>query len=122
PTKGPAAAIVKFAVQMHADITFLKRELPAAESAADSLERFSQAFAEVSPRVAVMARGRASAPDTQPLRDACRQAAERLQQQCPDSDGARLMLRRLVEDLIALIRSIERAGVARQGARISPQT
>src|SRR3984957_1219780 len=29
PAKGPAAAMVKFTVQMHADIAFLKRELPA---------------------------------------------------------------------------------------------
>ena len=140
PTKGPSAAVVKFAVQMHADITFLKRELPASNeapgpgssgaspltaSALASLESFSRAFAEVSTRVATMARGRAGSPDIQQLRDACRQAAHSLQQECPDSEGARLMLRRLVEDLGALIRSIERAGVeatARHQAQISRRT
>jgi hypothetical protein len=185
PTKGPAAAVVKFAVQMHADISFLKRELPyssgppgagtrsgdgtgastgaapgtganTVESAsagssagvdtaasagvassagvntaanADvapsgrgaesllpvavvaSLENFSRAFLEASTQVAAMARGRAGPPDIQPLRDACRHAAQSLHQECPNSEGARLMLRRLVEDLGALIRSIERAGV-----------
>ena len=125
PTKGPSAAVVKFTVQMHADITFLKRELPSssqAQRAGDgesplpastlaSLESFSRAFADTSTRVAAMARGRAGPPDIQQLRDTCREAAQSLQQECPGSEGARLMLRRLVEDLGALIRSIERAGV-----------
>jgi uncharacterized membrane protein YccC len=127
PTRGPSAAVVKFTVQMHADITFLKREfpwpsetsrpsdgggetpLPAAALA--SLDSFSRAFTEISTQVAAMARGRADSPDIQPLRDACRQSAQSLLQECPNSEGARLMLRRLVEDLGALIRSVERAGV-----------
>ena len=125
PTKGPSAAVVKFTVQMHADITFLKRELPSSSpaqrpgdgesplpaSALASLESFSRAFATTSTQVAAMARGRAGPPDIQQLRDICREAAQSLHQECPSSEGARLMLRRLVEDLVALIRSIERAGV-----------
>jgi uncharacterized membrane protein YccC len=125
PTRGPSAAVVKFTVQMHADITFLKRELPSSSeapgagggesplsaSALASLESFSRAFAEVSTRVATMARGRAGPPDIRQLRDTCRQAAQTLHQEYPNSEGARLMLRHLVEDLGALIRSIERARV-----------
>ena len=129
--KGPAAAIVKYTVQMHADIAFLKRELQAGEvrpdegrSVADSpvtqtpativlpaLEHFALAFAATVTQVAAMARGRAGPPDLKELRASCVQAAQALREQWPNSEGARLMLRRLVEDLGALIRSIERAGV-----------
>lgn len=116
PTKGPSAAVVKFTVQMHADITFLKRELaseaPLPAPALASLESFSRAFAATSTLVAAMARGRAGPPDLQSLRDACRQASQSLHQECPNSEGARLMLRRLMEDLGALTRAIERTGVA----------
>lgn len=130
PTRGPSAAVVKFAVQMHADITFLKRELPTSSASPGpmapppdeaesplpasplaSLESFSRAFAATSTQVAAMARGRAGPPDLQPLRDTLRQAAQSLHQEYPNSEGARLMLRRLVEDLGALIRAIQRAGV-----------
>ena len=58
-----------------------------------------------------MARGRAGPPDIKDLRASCAEAAQALREQWPNSEGARLMLRRLVEDLGALIRSIERAGV-----------
>ena len=134
PAKGPAAAIVKFTVQMHADIVFLKRELEPgqrrgrgprlAESPPDegrgagsqpALVDFAQAFGETVTRVAAMARGGAAPPDIKELRDSCNQAARALHEERPESDGARLMLRRLVEDLAALIRSIERAGIGASG-------
>lgn len=146
PSKGPAAAIVKFTAQMHADIVFLKRELKAhgpqvdrrqADGAQASrprdgesstavvpptpalppmpgpplLDNFARAFANTVTQVAAMARGRSAAPDITELRERCAGAAESLRQDYPHSEGARLMLRRLVEDLSALIRSIERAGV-----------
>ena len=134
PAKGPAAAMVKFTVQMHADITFLKRELQASAPQATStratgpqansppasdtpthapppLDDFAQAFAETTTQIAAMARGRSGAPDITTLREKCGQAAHALRQDYPHSEGARLMLRRLVEDLAALIRSIDRAGV-----------
>jgi uncharacterized membrane protein YccC len=134
PAKGSAAAMVKFTVQMHADISFLKRELqasgpqtrstrttgPQADSplasdaptpAPPSLEDFAQAFAATVTQVAAMARGRSGPPDITTLREKCGQAAQSLSQEYPHSEGARLMLRRLVEDLAALIRSIERARV-----------
>jgi uncharacterized membrane protein YccC len=112
PAKGSAAAMVKFTVQMHADIAFLKRELQAsAPLAPPSLEEFAQAFAATVTQVATMARGRSGPPDITTLREKCGQAAQSFSQEYPHSEGARLMLRRLVEDLAALIRSIERAGV-----------
>jgi uncharacterized membrane protein YccC len=133
PAKGTAAAIVKFTVQMHADIAFLKRELqasgpqtwstrtagPQANSPPTSdtpmpaplLEEFAQAFAATVTQVAAMARGRSGPPDITTLREKCGQAAQALRRDYPHSEGARLMLRRLVEDLAALIRSIDRAGV-----------
>ena len=141
PAKGPAAAMVKFTVQMHADIAFLKRELqvqrpavsapasdalPAANSqsgqaitgdtsthALPELENFMRAFADTTTQVAAMARGRSGPPDITALRETCRQAAQSLHNDYPHSEGARLMLRRLVEDLAALIRSIEHAGQLR---------
>jgi uncharacterized membrane protein YccC len=131
PAKGPAAAIVKYTVQMHADIAFLKRELQAGEARPDearptpeapasntsatlmppAVERFANAFAETVTQVAAMARGRAGPADIKGLRASCGEAAQALREQWPNSEGARLMLRRLVEDLGALIRSLERAGV-----------
>ena len=125
PAKGPAAAMVKFTVQMHADIAFLKRELqahgpqtsdaPASDAPTPvmpPLEDFAQAFADTTTQIAAMARGRSGTPDITTLREKCGQAAQALRQDYPHSEGARLMLRRLVEDLAALIRSIDRAGVA----------
>ena len=137
PAKGPAAAMVKFTVQMHADIAFLKRELQAhgphtsgptsdASPAADSqsgraptsdtsthvlpeLENFARAFADTATEIAAMARGRSGPPDIATLRETCSQAAQALHRDYAHSEGARLMLRRLVEDLAALIRSIEYA-------------
>jgi uncharacterized membrane protein YccC len=131
PAKGPAAAMVKYTVQMHADIVFLKRELvmsqPQVSRTADNgtrpppppppppppilpaVENFAQHFAEAVARVGTMARGRAGPPDIKELGLSCGEAARALHQQWPNSEGARLMLRRLVEDLGALIRSIERA-------------
>jgi hypothetical protein len=122
---------VKYTVQMHADIAFLKRELQAGETRPDegrptpeapvtntsatlvqpAMEHFAHVFAETVTQVAAMARGRAAPPDIRELRGSCGQAAQALREQWPNSEGARLMLRRLVEDLGALIRSIERAGV-----------
>jgi hypothetical protein len=125
PAKGTAAAMVKFTVQMHADIAFLKRELqahgpqtsdaPASDAPTPvmpPLEDFAQAFADTTTQIAAMARGRSGTPDITTLREKCGQAAQALRQDYPHSEGARLMLRRLVEDLAALIRSIDRAGVA----------
>jgi uncharacterized membrane protein YccC len=125
PAKGPAAAMVKFTVQMHADIAFLKRELqaqrPAVGAAAGDtsthvppeLENFMRAFADTTTQVAAMARGRSGPPDITALRETCRQAAQSLHNDYPHGEGARLMLRRLVEDLAALIRSIGHAGQLR---------
>jgi uncharacterized membrane protein YccC len=125
PAKGPAAAMVKFTVQMHADIAFLKRELPASgpqTSAPTSptsthvlpeLENFARAFADTATEIATMARGRSGPPDIAALRETCSQAAQALHRDYAHSEGARLMLRRLVEDLAALIRSIEYAAQLR---------
>ena len=106
--KGPAAVVVKFTVQMHADIAFLKRELQAIaptagqsfpEGTLQALGGFAQAFEVVAAEVSRLARGRAADPDFQPLREGCAVAARTLRDQCPNSEGARLMLRRLAEDL-----------------------
>jgi hypothetical protein len=103
--KRPAAAMVKFTVQLHADITFLKRELAGNESLPmPELEAFAGAFAESTAQIARLARGHTATFDIQPLRCACANAAHSL----ADCDGARLMLRRLLEDLVGLTRSIER--------------
>ncbi|HEY6922226.1 MAG TPA: FUSC family protein [Steroidobacteraceae bacterium] len=114
PTKGLAAAMVKFTVQMHADLTFLKRELhtdeppPAPVTAA--LESFARAFEDSAAKVAALARGRPSEEvEINALRKACGEAAEVLRESCARSEGARLMLRRFLEDFGALIHSIERA-------------
>jgi uncharacterized membrane protein YccC len=131
PAKGPAGAMVKFTAQMHADIAFLKRELQAhgpqaSEPRADTLpiadvspmsvllplQDFVRAFADTVTQVAAMARGRCGPPDITELRERCGRAAEALRRDYQHSEGARLMLRRLVEDLAALIRAIERAGVS----------
>ena len=126
PVKGPAAAMVKFTVQMHADIVFLKREMlvcevrdsspraPESSQAPDlpALEDFARAFGATVTKVAALARGRSGPPDATELRDKCGQAAQALREERPNSEGARLMLRRLVEDLVALVRSIERSQVA----------
>jgi uncharacterized membrane protein YccC len=120
PVKGPATAVVKFTVQMHADMVFLKRELqsiaPAEDqsfpaAALEALEGFGKAFAGTTANVALLARGRSGHPDIQALREACGQAAKSLRDECPNSEGARLMLRRLVEDLISLLRWLERTSV-----------
>lgn len=121
PVKGPAAAVVKFTVQMHADIVFLKREFQALEppegqsfptGALEALGGFVGAFEGAAAVVATLARGRPGGqPDIQALRETCGRAARALRDECPDSEGARLMLRRLVEDLIGLARSLERSGV-----------
>jgi hypothetical protein len=120
PTRGLAAAMVKFTVQMHADLTFLKRELqtdepmPAAVTLA--LEGFAGAFEHFAGKVAALARGRYSGEiEIQELLEAGGRAAEVLRESCPRSEGARLMLRRFLEDFGALIRSIERALPFRPG-------
>jgi len=114
PTRGVAAAMVKFIVQMHADLTFLKRELqtdePMPTPVVSVLEDFAQAFENSANQVAALARGHSSgAIETGELRKACGAAAEALREACPGSEGARLMLRRFLEDFSALIRAIERA-------------
>ena len=119
PFKGPAAAVVKFTVQMHADMVFLKRELqsiapPGGQSfplvALGALESFAQAFDAVVANVAKLARARPGEPDLQSLRESCGHAAQALRNDCPNSEGARLMLRRLVEDLGGLVKSLQRSG------------
>jgi hypothetical protein len=115
--------MVRFTVQMHADLAFLKRELlvnDAPTPISPPLESFAQAFASTVTQVAEMARGRTGAPDISTLREACAQAAQALRDASQPGEGARLMLRRLVEDLAALIRSIERAGV--EGAQFRPRS
>jgi uncharacterized membrane protein YccC len=111
--RGPAAAMVKFTVQMHADIIFLKRELQRIETlpatAASALEDFARAFDTTTASVAALARGDAEQSDSRKLHEACRAASEALREACPHSEGARLMLRRLIEDLASLGKSIERA-------------
>jgi len=113
--KGPAAAVVKFTVQIHADIVFLKRELqsiapPEGQSlpagALQALGGFAQAFDTVASEVTRVARGRAAEPDFQPLREMCAAAARALRDECPNSEGVRLMLRRLLEDLGGVTRSL----------------
>ena len=113
PTKGLAGAMVKFTVQMHADLTFLKRELqidePLPPAVMPALEDFVRLFGESATKVAELARGRSLEVDVQQLRQACGAAAGALREACPRSEGARLMLRRLLEDFGSLIWSIEHA-------------
>jgi uncharacterized membrane protein YccC len=114
PTRGVAAAMVKFIVQMHADLAFLKRELqtdePMPAAVRSVLEGFARAFENSAGKVAALARGRSSGEvEIQELRKTCAEAAEVLRETYPGSEGARLMLRRFLEDFGALIRSIERA-------------
>jgi len=119
PVKGPAAAVVKFTVQMHADIVFLKRELQSIAPAEgqplpgrDALGGFARAFSSSATRVADFARGgRGEQPDLQALREACGGATASLRDECPNSEGASLMLRRLVEDLVGVTRSLEWSGL-----------
>lgn len=118
PFKGPAAAVVKFTVQMHADMVFLKRELqsiapPEGQTfppvVHGALESFVQAFDAAVANVAKLARARPGEPDLQSLRESCGQAAQTLRNECPNSEGARLMLRRLAEDLGGLVKSLQRS-------------
>jgi uncharacterized membrane protein YccC len=113
PTRGPSGAMVKFTAQMHADLRFLKRELesdePAPSTVTTALETFIVAFEDAATKVAALARGRSGDVDIQELRKACGAAAQALRDARPNSEGARLMLRRLLEDFGALIWSIERA-------------
>jgi uncharacterized membrane protein YccC len=110
PTKGLAAAMVKFTVQMYADLTFLKRELqtdePMPAAVLPALESFARAFEDSASEAAAFARGRSGEVQIQALREACVEAAEVLRESCPRSEGARLMLRRLLEDFGALIRTV----------------
>jgi uncharacterized membrane protein YccC len=119
PFKGPAAAVVKFTIQMHADIVFLKRELQSIAPPADrsfpagvlqALAGFAQAFEAAAKDVARLARTRPVEPDFQPLRQKCGQAATALRDECPNSEGARLMLRRLTEDLGGVARALQSSG------------
>jgi uncharacterized membrane protein YccC len=119
PFKGPAAAVVKFTIQMHADIVFLKRELQSIAPPADrsfpagvlqALAGFAQAFEAAAKDVARLARTRPLEPDFQPLRQKCGQAATALRDECPNSEGARLMLRRLTEDLGGVARALQSSG------------
>jgi hypothetical protein len=70
----------------------------------------ARAFEDSAGKVAALARGRSlEEVEIEGLRNACGKAAEALRESCPGSEGARLMLRRFLEDFGALIRSIERA-------------
>jgi len=113
PNRGPSGAMVKFIVQMHADLRFLKRELesdePLPSTVIPALEAFILAFEDSATKVAALARGRSGDVDIQELRKACGGAAQALREARSNSEGARLMLRRLLEDFGALIHSIERA-------------
>jgi hypothetical protein len=113
PTTGPAAAMVKYTVQMHADLLFLRRELQTDEALPEqtlnSLMAVAQAFEDVAKQVVTIARGDAQPVDIQGLRHSCGEAAGCLREARPGSEGARLMLRRLTEDFAALVRSMDRA-------------
>jgi|SRR5581483_2038131 len=113
PIAGPAGAMVKYTLQMHADIAFLKRELqsdaPLSEPVANSLREFARVFADLAPQVTAVARGNAQPIDIQPLRNSCSEAVRALRDSRASSEGARLLLRRLIEDFAALIRSMDRA-------------
>ena len=68
--------MVKFIVQMHADITFLKRELVGkAPLPTTELAAFAAAFAVATRQVALSARGQIATFDIQPLRSACSAAS-----------------------------------------------
>jgi uncharacterized membrane protein YccC len=111
--KGVAGAMVKFIVQMHADLTFLKRELqadaPLPAAVMLALEEFVHAFEGSAARSAELAHGCSRETDPQALRKACSAAAEALRDACPRSEGGPLMLRRLLEDFGALTWSLGRA-------------
>lgn len=101
------------------EIVFLKRELqsiapPEGQSfpagVLEALGSFARTFAGVALNVAKLARARPAEPDFQTLRETCGQAAQALRDECPNSEGARLMLRRLVEDLGGVAGSLERSG------------
>jgi len=114
PTGGPAGAMVKYTLQTHADISFLKRELlrtdePLPAPVNSSLSTFVDSFADLASRVAAMPPGEIQTFDIQPLRHSCGEAARCLHEYWKESEGARLMLRRLTEDSVALIRSMEKA-------------
>ena len=113
PTRGAAGAMVKFTLQMHADLVFLKRELRADEglpaSATTALGDFARSFEDAATNLSRMARGQTGRLNIQELRSSCASAARALQEACPQSEGARLMLRRLIEDFVALSRFTERA-------------
>jgi hypothetical protein len=105
--------MVKFTVRMHADLTFLKRELetdePLPPAATAALERFIECFDRSAMGVAARARGKVAEVDREELRKAFGEVVQALRDGYPHSEGARLMLQRLLEDLSSLNRSIERA-------------
>jgi uncharacterized membrane protein YccC len=114
PTKGAAGAMAKFTLQMHADLVFLKRELagcapPLPGVASTALGSFAQAYEDAATNLSQLARGRIASVNIEELRSTCGEAARALRETCPQSEGARLMLRRLIEDFTALCRSVERA-------------
>jgi hypothetical protein len=82
-----------------------------------ALEGFVRAFEDSAVKVAGLARGLSGEVDLKELRQACGEAAQALREGCPRSEGARLMLRRLLEDFGALAGSIGWALHPRLGAR-----
>src|SRR6185437_11689155 len=79
PTRGPSGAMVKFTVQMHADLRFLQRELesdePLPPAAVPALAAFIVAFEDSATKVAALALGRSGEVNIQELRNACGAAA-----------------------------------------------
>src|SRR5262249_52423726 len=79
PTRGLRGAMVKYTVQMHADLRFLKREVesdePLPSTVIPALEAFIVAFEDSATKVAALARGGSGDVDIQELRKACGGAA-----------------------------------------------
>ena len=92
----------------------LRAAEPISEPVYNSLLAFARSFEDVTTRVAATTRGEMQAIDIQPLRHACGEAARCLHKNRTDSEGARLMIQRLTEDLAALIRSMEKAWTDQQ--------
>jgi hypothetical protein len=112
PIKGLAALMVRFTVNMHADIVFLKRELQVSQAPAsvgESLASFARAFEDCVSEIKVVLREPATVPELRALWDACSETERTLREQCTHGDGARLMIRRLAEDLAGLLGTIRRA-------------
>lgn len=112
PARVPAAAVVQSITHLQADIVFLKREVraqfpPSSPGAAltGMLEALEPAFGGV----AALARQQAPAPDLGELRKAWENAERLLRGELPQAEGVRLMVTRIVDDLTALVRAIQKS-------------